>query len=178
MITFFGVNRDSPQDFQYGCSMKPAKSITRIPGDSFGCEKCGFNIIVSFEEWLPAGRRLDASDGGNFTVCFQLETGRKDSAGNFMNVRSLSKINDRVARNLGAIEMVGVLMRIFSFSLVSWLGPNSPFLFVWVFNTTDAILLSWCAMLRKDKAYTVLNVFWIGVGIVGIFRASGFMVSH
>lgn len=33
--------------------------------------------------------------------------------------------------------MIGVIMRIFSFTLVSWLGPDSPFLFVWVFNTID-----------------------------------------
>lgn len=67
--------------------------------------------------------------------------------------------------------MIGVLMRIFSFSLVSWLGPLSPFMFVWVFNTIDACLLSWCALLKRDRAYTVLNVFWILVGIVGILRA-------
>jgi hypothetical protein len=67
-------------------------------------------------------------------------------------------------------------MRIFSFSLVSWLGPRSPFLFVWVFNTTDAVMLSWCSMIKKDRAYIVLNVFWIGVGIVGMLRATGF--SH
>ncbi len=36
-----------------------------------------------------------------------------------------------------------------------------PFMFVWVFNTTDAVLLTWCAALRKDSAYTVLNGFWI-----------------
>ena len=67
--------------------------------------------------------------------------------------------------------MIGVLMRIFSFSLVSWLGPASPFLFVWVFNTIDAVVLSWCAILKKDAAYTLLNVFWILVGVVGIARA-------
>ncbi len=83
-------------------------------------------------------------------------------------------INGAISRNLRAIEMTGVLMSIFSFSLVGWLGPASPFLFVWAFNTTDAIMLSWCAILKKDKAYTVLNVFWIGVGVVGIIRASGF----
>ena len=66
-------------------------------------------------------------------------------------------------------------MRIFSFSLVSWLGPESPFLFVWIFNTIDAILLSWCAILKKDRAYTLLNVFWILVGIIGIFRAIGYI---
>jgi hypothetical protein len=83
-------------------------------------------------------------------------------------------LNAGVTRNLRAIEMVGVLMRIFSFSLVSWLGPSSPFFFVWAFNTTDAVMLSWCAIIKKDRAYTVLNVFWIGVGLVGMVRATGF----
>lgn len=91
-----------------------------------------------------------------------------------MNLSSLRKLNKLVTVNIRAIEMIGVLMRIFSFSLVSWLGPKSPFLFVWAFNTTDAILLSWCAMIKKDAAYTVLNVFWVGVGIVGMIRATGF----
>jgi hypothetical protein len=84
-------------------------------------------------------------------------------------------LNAAVMRYFRAIEMVGVLMRIFSFSLVSWLGPNSPFLFVWAFNTTDAVMLSWCAIIKKDRAYTVLNVFWIGVGVVGMVRAAGFV---
>jgi hypothetical protein len=83
-------------------------------------------------------------------------------------------LNAAVARNLRTIEMVGVLMRIFSFSLVSWLGPQSPFLFVWAFNTLDAVMLSWCALIKKDAAYSVLNVFWIGVGVVGMIRAFGF----
>ena len=92
-------------------------------------------------------------------------------------MKLLSLLDAAVRRRLAAIEMVGVLMRIFSFSLVSWLGPASPFLFVWVFNTVDAVMLSWCAILKKDRAYTLLNLFWIGVGIVGIVRASAF-VSH
>lgn len=86
-----------------------------------------------------------------------------------------SQLNATVARNLRSIEMVGVLMRIFSFSLVSWFGPSSPFLFVWAFNTIDAVLLSWCAIIKKDRAYTVLNVFWVGVGILGMIRAAGFV---
>lgn len=73
--------------------------------------------------------------------------------------------------------MVGVLMRIFSFSLVSWLGPESPFLFVWAFNTLDAVMLSWCAMIKQDRAYILLNVFWVGVGVIGILRAAGFIHS-
>jgi len=83
-------------------------------------------------------------------------------------------LNAAVSRHLRSIEMVGVLMRIFSFSLVSWLGPKSPFFFVWAFNTADAIMLAWCAMIKRDAAYTVLNVFWVGVGVVGMIRAAGF----
>lgn len=85
---------------------------------------------------------------------------------------SLNNLNTFIYQYIRFIEMVGVLMRIFSFSLVSWLGPESPFMFVWAFNTADAVILSWCAILKKDNAYTLLNVFWVMVGIVGMFRAS------
>ncbi|MEO8331269.1 MAG: hypothetical protein ABI479_02465 [Gallionella sp.] len=84
---------------------------------------------------------------------------------------SIRSINAFIMKYLRSIEMVGVLMRIFSFSLVSWLGPASPFLFVWIFNTIDAIMLSWCSALKKDQAYTLLNVFWIMIGVIGILRA-------
>ena len=83
----------------------------------------------------------------------------------------LQAINRFILGKIRTIEMVGVLMRIFSFSLVSWLGPASPFLFVWIFNTIDAVLLSWCALLKRDAAYSLLNLFWILVGVVGILRA-------
>jgi hypothetical protein len=63
-------------------------------------------------------------------------------------------LNAFILKNIAALEMTGVLMRIFSFSLVSWLGPDSPFMFVWIFNTIDAVLLAWCSLLKKDKAYT------------------------
>ena len=84
----------------------------------------------------------------------------------------LRPLNLFVVKNMRAVEMVGVLMRIFSFTLVSWLGPESPFLFVWVFNTIDAIMLSWCSVLKRDNAYTLLNVFWIMVGVIGILRTT------
>ncbi|MFA5923020.1 MAG: hypothetical protein WC856_17315 [Methylococcaceae bacterium] len=84
----------------------------------------------------------------------------------------INTLNSFVFKYIRFIEMLGVLMRIFSFSLVSWMGSESPFLFVWAFNTTDAVILSWCSILKKDNAYTLLNVFWIMVGIVGMFRAS------
>jgi hypothetical protein len=76
-------------------------------------------------------------------------------------------------KHIRKIELTGVLMRIFSFSLVSWLGPASPFMFVWIFNTTDAAVLSWCSILKRDFAYSVLNVFWIIIGVVGVLRAAG-----
>ena len=87
----------------------------------------------------------------------------------------MSTINAFVLKHIRTFEMIGVVMRIFSFSLVSWLGPASPFMFVWVFNTIDALLLSWCAILKKDQAYTLLYVFWVLVGLVGILRAGNFI---
>jgi hypothetical protein len=83
--------------------------------------------------------------------------------------------NEWIVTHLPKLEMLGVIMRIISFSLVSWLGPASPFMFVWIFNTVDAILLTYCATIRKDRAYTLLNGFWIIVGIVGIARAGGWL---
>ena len=83
----------------------------------------------------------------------------------------LKEINAVIVRHVRKLEMGGVLMRIASFSLVSWMGPASPFLFVWILNTCDALILSWCAVVKRDAAYTLLNVFWIFVGLVGIFRA-------
>jgi hypothetical protein len=87
----------------------------------------------------------------------------------------MKSINQFILNNIKQVELLGVIMRIVSFSLVSWMGENSPFLFVWIFNTIDALILSWCALLKKDRAYTLLNVFWIFVGLVGIFRALGWL---
>ncbi|BCM92586.1 hypothetical protein IAD21_04468 [Abditibacteriota bacterium] len=83
----------------------------------------------------------------------------------------ISQFNRFVLSHIKKAELVGVVMRISSFSLVSWKGPASPFLFVWIFNTLDAVLLTWCSVLKRDFAYTLLNTFWIIIGIVGIIRA-------
>lgn len=85
----------------------------------------------------------------------------------------MNVINRFVFRYVRTLEMTGVLMRIFSFSVVSWYGEESPFLFVWIVNTFDAVILSWTAIIKKDRAYTLLNIFWIGVGLVGILRVLG-----
>ena len=87
------------------------------------------------------------------------------------SIGAMGLLNGFILDNIRAFEMIGVLMRIASFSLVSWLGPDSPFMFVWAFNTVDAILLSWCALLKRDAAYSLLNIFWILVGVVGMLRA-------
>jgi hypothetical protein len=87
----------------------------------------------------------------------------------------MNKILDYINAHLPQMEMLGVVMRIISFSLVSWLGPASPFMFVWIFNTIDAVLLTYCANIRKDPAYTLLNGFWILVGLIGIARAGGWI---
>ena len=87
----------------------------------------------------------------------------------------LNRINQFILGRIKIIEIIGVMMRIFSFSLVSWLGPKSPFLFVWAFNTSDAVILSWCSTLKEDAAYILLNAFWIMVGIVGMLRAGGIL---
>lgn len=87
----------------------------------------------------------------------------------------MTNFNQLVLNHIKTIEMIGVIMRIGSFSVVSWFGPSSPFLIVWIINTIDAVILSWCAVLKRDAAYSVLNIFWIFVGLVGIFRAGGFL---
>jgi hypothetical protein len=87
----------------------------------------------------------------------------------------MNKILDYIDSHLSQMEMIGVVMRIISFSLVSWLGPASPFMFVWIFNTIDAVLLTYCASIRKDPAYILLNSFWILVGLIGIARAGGWI---
>lgn len=86
---------------------------------------------------------------------------------------NIARWNAWVLRHHKILEFIGVTMRIGSFGAVSWMGDASPFLLVWCINTTDAILLSWCSWVRRDPAYTVLNMFWILVGLVGILRAAG-----
>lgn len=87
----------------------------------------------------------------------------------------MTLVLDYIKTHIPQMEMLGVIMRIISFTLVSWMGADSPFMFVWVFNTVDAVLLTYCAVLKKDKAYTLLNAFWILVGIIGIARAGGWI---
>ena len=73
-------------------------------------------------------------------------------------------------RWIGFLEGFGVGMRIFSFGMLSVMNENTPFLLMWCINTIDAVLLTWCAWRRGNKAYIALNIFWLIVGAVGIFN--------
>jgi hypothetical protein len=86
-------------------------------------------------------------------------------------------MNPFILKQIKLIEMTGVVMRISNFSLVSWLGPHSTFLFVWMFNTLAAVAPFWCDALKKDAAYTLLKVFRVVIGALGFARTSG-LLSH
>ena len=69
------------------------------------------------------------------------------------------------------MENIGVVMRIIAFGTLSIMGPGTPFLLMWIWNTIDAIILTYCAWERDNRAYLILNIFWMLVGIVGIYTS-------
>ena len=69
------------------------------------------------------------------------------------------------------LENIGVVMRIFAFGTLSIMGPGTPFLLMWIWNTIDAVILTYCAWERENKAYLILNIFWCLVGLVGIYTS-------
>lgn len=69
------------------------------------------------------------------------------------------------------MEGVGVIMRIIAFGTLSIMGPNTPFLWMWIWNTIDAVILTYAAWERDNKSYILLNFFWLIVGIVGIYTS-------
>jgi hypothetical protein len=72
---------------------------------------------------------------------------------------------------LELMEGVGVVMRIAAFGMLSVMGKDTPFLLMWIWNTIDAILLTYCAWERDNKAYIIMNAFWLIVGAVGIYNS-------
>jgi hypothetical protein len=69
------------------------------------------------------------------------------------------------------MEHIGVVMRIIAFGTLSIMGPQTPFLWMWIWNTIDALILTYCAWERRNKAYLILNIFWMIVGLVGIYTS-------
>ena len=77
------------------------------------------------------------------------------------------------------MEHIGVVMRIFAFGTLSIMGPGTPFLLMWIWNTIDAVILTYCAWERGNKAYLILNIFWMLVGLVGIYTSIyGNAITH
>jgi len=69
------------------------------------------------------------------------------------------------------MEHIGVVMRVIAFGTLSIMGPDTPFLLMWIWNTIDAIILTYCAWERGNKAYLILNIFWMLVGLIGIYTS-------
>jgi hypothetical protein len=80
-------------------------------------------------------------------------------------------MTDSKDRWISVLEGLGVGMRILSFGTLSILNENTPFLAMWIVNTIDAGILTYCAFERHNKAYIMLNLFWMIVGIVGIWNS-------
>ena len=77
------------------------------------------------------------------------------------------------------MEHVGVVMRVIAFGTLSIMGPSTPFLWMWIWNTIDAIILTYAAWERGNKAYLILNIFWMLVGLVGIYTSIfGNAITH
>jgi hypothetical protein len=72
---------------------------------------------------------------------------------------------------LELMEGVGVVMRIAAFGMLSVMGKDTPFFWMWIWNTTDALLLTYCAWERDNRPYLLMNVFWLIVGVVGIYNS-------
>ena len=69
------------------------------------------------------------------------------------------------------LELIGVVMRIIAFGTLSVMNKDTPFLLMWIWNTVDAVILTYCAWERDNKPYILLNIFWLIVGVVGIYNS-------
>ena len=74
-------------------------------------------------------------------------------------------------KTIVALETIGVIMRIMAFAMLSVLNENTPFLLMWVWNTLDAVILTYCSWERDNKPYMILNIFWLVVGAIGIYNS-------
>ena len=69
------------------------------------------------------------------------------------------------------LELIGVVMRIMAFGTLSVMNKDTPFLLMWIWNTVDAVILTYCAWERNNRPYILLNIFWLIVGIIGIYNS-------
>lgn len=80
-------------------------------------------------------------------------------------------LNEREERWINFWEGIGVAMRILAFGVLSIMNKDTPFLAMWIVNTIDAVILTYCALRRGNKPYMALNLFWLLVGLVGIWNS-------
>lgn len=80
-------------------------------------------------------------------------------------------LNEREERWINFWEGIGVAMRILAFGVLSIMNKDTPFLAMWIVNTIDAVILTYCAFRRGNKPYMALNLFWLLVGLVGIWNS-------
>ena len=80
-------------------------------------------------------------------------------------------LNEREERWINFWEGIGVAMRILAFGVLSVMNKDTPFLTMWIVNTVDAVILTYCAWRRGNKPYMALNLFWLLVGIVGMWNS-------
>jgi hypothetical protein len=69
------------------------------------------------------------------------------------------------------LELIGVVMRVIAFGTLSVMNKDTPFLLMWIWNTVDAVILTYCAWERNNRPYILLNIFWLIVGVVGIYNS-------
>jgi hypothetical protein len=74
-------------------------------------------------------------------------------------------------KTIVTLETIGVIMRIMAFAMLSVLNENTPFLLMWIWNTLDAVILTYCSWERDNKPYMILNIFWLVVGAIGIYNS-------
>ena len=80
-------------------------------------------------------------------------------------------LNEREEKWIGFWEGIGVAMRILAFGVLSIMNKDTPFLAMWIVNSVDAVILTYCAWRRGNKPYMALNLFWLLVGIVGMWNS-------
>ena len=74
-------------------------------------------------------------------------------------------------KQIELLELIGVVMRVIAFGTLSIMNKDTPFLLMWIWNTVDAFILTYCAWERDNKPYIILNIFWLIVGAVGIYNS-------
>jgi len=70
-------------------------------------------------------------------------------------------MNEKEEKWINFWEGIGVAMRILAFGMLSILNKDTPFLAMWIINTVDAVVLTYCSWRRGNRPYMALNFFWL-----------------